>query len=77
MRGLGLKGLRVEIPGVLGHSTVEGSRSRGLGGRSLGLKRFTPWCLVGNGGMDIGDDYRGLYRDYTIGIRFKGLRFRV
>ena len=26
--------------------------------------RFTPWCLVGNGGMDIGDYYWGLYRYY-------------
>ena len=25
--------------------------------------RTTVWCLVGNGGMDIGDYYWGLYRD--------------
>ena len=25
---------------------------------------LTVWCLVGNGGMDYGDYYWGLYRDY-------------
>ena len=29
-----------------------------------GCFRLSPCCLVGNGGMDIGDYYRGLYGDY-------------
>ena len=37
-------------------------RAQGLGWRLSCSK--TPWCLVGNGGMDIGDYYWGLYRDY-------------
>ena len=28
------------------------------------LTYMSPWFLVGNGGMDCGDSYWGLYRDY-------------
>ena len=32
------------------------------GPRDKNLSTKTPWCFVGNGGMDIGDYYWGLYK---------------
>ena len=39
-------------------------RCRADDSEDVGLESSTPWCFVGNGGMDYGDYYWGLYRGY-------------
>ena len=76
---LSVLGLRVQggkVSGFLGRQGSEfgsGSsvcvvRIAGCGSRTLSFKdpcdpSTTVWCLVGNGGMDCGGHYWGLYRD--------------
>ena len=52
-----------EVPAILGY--IEGLSQPGTS-QALSAWDLSPWCLVGNGGMDYGDYYyyREVNRDY-------------